>query len=186
MALTALTEILFPTTTKLRMPMPTVKQVELFCNVSLEGLLPSLAFSLILIVLCATLGFLTRKLPENFNESWYIFVSVATTMFLWLVFLPTYFTSFYAYNRVILLTSCVIINAAITLVCLFISKIRAVYFPDEGRHLAPATFGRAGLTAPSRPTAGPSGGQRVHPTSSDLGMTSGLYLADSQMSVVGV
>ena len=76
-------------------------------------------------------GFLTRRLPENFNESWYIFVSVSTTTFLWMVFLPTYFTTFYAHYQVALLATSLILNASITLLCLYVPKIYAIYFIDE-------------------------------------------------------
>jgi len=52
-----------------------------------------------LMLVCAVIGFVTRKLPENFNESWFIFISVATTLFAWAVFIPAYFTSYYAYMQ---------------------------------------------------------------------------------------
>lgn len=74
---------------------------------------------------------MVRKLPENFNESWYIFVSVATTTFLWVVFLPTYFTTFYAHHQSALLASCLIINATVTLLCLYLPKFYALYFIEE-------------------------------------------------------
>ena len=111
--------------------MPTEKYVELFCDLPLQGLLPPLTLNLTFLLICAIYGFLTRKLPENFNESWYIFVSVATTTFLWLVFLPAYFTAFYAVHQVALLASCLTINALVTLFCLYVPKIYAIYFIDE-------------------------------------------------------
>ena len=115
------------------MQVPTEKHVELFCDLPLEGLLIPLGYNLALIILCAVYGFLTRKLPENFNESWYIFISVSTTTFLWVVFLPTYFTTFYAYHQAALLAFCLILNASITLLCLYVPKIYAVYFVDEDK-----------------------------------------------------
>ena len=115
------------------MQVPTEKHVELFCDLPLEGLLVPLGYNLALIILCALYGFLTRKLPENFNESWYIFISVSTTSFLWIVFLPTYFTTFYAYHQAALLAFCLILNASITLLCLYVPKIYAIYFVDEGQ-----------------------------------------------------
>ena len=87
--------------------------------------------NLILLLLCACFGFLTRKLPENFNEAWYIFVSVSSTAFLWLVFLPTYFTTFYAVHQAALLATCLILNATITLCCLFLPKIYSIFYMDE-------------------------------------------------------
>ncbi len=120
-----------PPEAKLRMQVLTEKHVELYCYLPLEGLLVPLAYNLILILLCATYGFLTRKLPENFNESWYIFVSVCTTTFLWAVFLPTYFTVFYAYHQAALPSFCLILNASITLLCLYAPKVYALYYIDE-------------------------------------------------------
>lgn len=130
-ALTTVTGILVPPVARLQMQIPTEKHVELFCDLPLEGLLIPLAYNLTLIILCAVYGFLTRKLPENFNESWYIFISVSTTTFLWIVFIPTYFTTFHAYHQAALLAFCLILNASITLLCLYIPKIYAIYFIDE-------------------------------------------------------
>ncbi len=125
------------------MPIPSEKYVELYCHLPIEGLLIPLCFNLILLCLCAVYGFLTRKLPENFNESWYIFVSVSTTAFLWLVFLPTYFTTFYAYHQAALIAFCLIINASLTLICLYVPKIYAIYFISEDN----LSFAKAGDTS---------------------------------------
>ncbi len=125
------TAILVPPTARLRMHVPTEKRVELLCDLPAQGLLIPLSYNLILIILCACFGFLTRKLPENFNESWYIFVSVSTTTFLWVVFLPTYFTTSYAYHQAVLLALCLILNVFITVLCLYVPKIYAIYFVDE-------------------------------------------------------
>ena len=118
---------------RLRMKVPTEKHVELFCSLPLEGFLAPLSYNLLLILLCAIYGFLTRKLPENFNESWHIFVSVCTTMFLWVVFLPTYFTTFYAYHQAALLAFCLLLNASITLLCLYVPKIYAIFYVSEDK-----------------------------------------------------
>ncbi len=132
LAICILTAILFPPEAKLRMHVATEKYVELFCELPLEGFLVPLSSNLILLICCACYGFLTRKLPENFNESWYIFVSVSTTTFLWMVFLPTYFTTVYAYHQVALLGFCLVINASITLLCLYVPKFYAIYYVDDG------------------------------------------------------
>ena len=141
--------------------MPTEKYVELFCDLPLQGLLPPLTLNLTFLLICAIYGFLTRKLPENFNESWYIFVSVATTTFLWLVFLPAYFTAFYAVHQVVLLASCLTINALVTLLCLYAPKIYAVYFLNEDNlHLqtagsiATTSAASGSVTLTSRTTSG--------------------------------
>ena len=118
---------------KLRMQVPIEKHVELFCDLPLEELLIPLGYNLALIIFCAIYGFLTRKLPENFNESWYIFISVSTTTFLWVVFLPTYFTAFYAYHQAVILAFCLIVNVTVTLLCLYFPKLYAIYFISEDK-----------------------------------------------------
>ena len=80
--------------TKLQMPVPSKKLVELSCVLPIRAPILPVTFNLLLIVSRAVHGFLTKSLPENFNESYYIFVSVSTTTFLWVVFLQTYFSTF--------------------------------------------------------------------------------------------
>ena len=116
---------------RVHMPVPVDPYSELFCSVPIISIAVPLTYNLTLLFLCAVFGFLTRKLPENYNEAWYIFVSVTTTAFLWMVFLPTYFTTFYAVFQAALLATCLLINAAINLLCLFLPKIYALYFIDE-------------------------------------------------------
>ncbi len=130
-AVSVSTTIIWPPEAKLRMKVPIERHVELFCDLPLEGFLAPVAYNLTLIIMSAAFGFLTRKLPENFNESWYIFISVCTTTFLWLVFLPSYFSTFYAYHQAALLAFCLLVNAVITLLCLYVPKIFAVYFVGE-------------------------------------------------------
>ncbi len=130
-ALSVSTTIIGPPVARERMKVLTEKHVELFCDLPLEEFLAPVAYNIALIFLAALFGFLTRKLPENFNESWYIFISVSTTAFLWVVFLPTYFTTFYAYHQAALLAFCLFLNASITLLCLYVPKVYALYFVAE-------------------------------------------------------
>ncbi len=61
----------------------------------------------------------------------YIFVSVSTTTFLWIVFLPSYFNTFYSYHQASILAFCLLLNATITLLALYAPKLYAIYFVDE-------------------------------------------------------
>ena len=110
------------------MPVRTEKYVELLCEQSLVGFILPMIYNILIIGVCAALGYLTRELPENFNESWFIFISVATTLFMWLVFVPSYYNAFYAYLQDALLALCLLLNAYVTIFCLFWSKIYAVLF----------------------------------------------------------
>ena len=116
---------------KLRMQVSTRRHVELFCHLEIGEFMVCVGYNLLLILSCAVHAIMTRKLPENFNESWYLFVSVCTTSFLWLVFLPAYFTAFEAYHQAALLAFCLFVNSTCNLMCLFVPKIYAVYFVNE-------------------------------------------------------
>ena len=138
---------------QLRMRIPILKEVEMFCFLQLGGFIPPVAFNLLLILMCAIFGFLVRKLPQNFNESWHLYVCVSSTLFLWIVFLPTYFTTYYAIHQVVLLVSCLLINAAVVHICIFAPKIYAVYYADAGSlNIVPQPT----KTSAVNPVAGPS------------------------------
>ncbi|KAK3581190.1 hypothetical protein CHS0354_024724 [Potamilus streckersoni] len=116
-----------PPEIKKQMPVRTEKFVELFCNLPLEGLISSLCYNLILVIVCAFYAFKTRKLPDNYNESRFIAFCVDTTLLIWVTFLPTYFTTSRADSKVTILALALLLNAYVTLLCLFIPRIYSLY-----------------------------------------------------------
>ena len=139
LVISATCSIVFSPVPRQRMRIPTIREVELYCDLQLKTFVPPVSYNFLLIVCCACCGFLTRKLPENYNESWYIFVSVSTTLFMWLVFLPTYFTTYYAMHQIVILASCLVLNASVTMVCFFLPKMYAVHFcSNKNMHIRPA------------------------------------------------
>ena len=58
-------------------------------------------------------------------------MSVTTTMFIWIAFLPTYIMAFYAYHKAALLALALILNMSITILCLFAPKVYVIYFVNE-------------------------------------------------------
>ena len=115
----------------LHMPVPTTAYVEQHCTQAVYAFLIPLTFNIIILIVCAVFGFLTRKLPENFNESWFIFLSVAATLLMWALMLPTYFTAFYAYLRVTILAFCLLVNVFLTLACQYGTKMYALLLVRE-------------------------------------------------------
>ena len=113
------------------MPVHTTKYAELLCALPMEGFMPSLIYNLLLITPCSVYAFKARKLPDNYNESRYIFLTVCTTIFLWIAFLPTYFSAFYATQKALLLATMLLLNASIILLCLYLPKIYAIFYVDE-------------------------------------------------------
>ena len=63
-------ELLVPSRAAMAQPVATDPYVELYCKRPRATLLPPLPYNLILLVWGACLAFLTRKLPDAFNESW--------------------------------------------------------------------------------------------------------------------
>ena len=140
-------EIVRPTTSIRIMPFPQEPYVEITCSVDLESFIPPLIFNMVPIMTCAVLGYLTKALPENFNDSRCIFLSTSTTLFMWIVFLPTYFTTFYSHNKAALLSVCLLLNSYITMLGLFAPKVYAVFFVKEGQ-LAIHTMGTTSTVKP--------------------------------------
>ena len=130
----------------MQMPVLTENFVELVCHIPQEALFIPLGYNLFLLFVCAVFGFLTRKLPYNFNESWYIFISVTTTLFVWIAFLPTYFMAFYAYHKAALLALALILNALVPAICLFAPKIYAVFYVPEDK-INTSNFKDLGMSA---------------------------------------
>jgi len=119
LTITLLVEIIQPSQSALLMPSAYDPYVEIYCANSPVTFLIPLSFNIVILVICTLVGFITRKLPENFNESWFIFLSAATTLFSWAVFVPAYFTTVNAYLQSAILGCCLILNRMITLGCLF-------------------------------------------------------------------
>src|SRR6218665_336943 len=110
--------------------MPSIfdKYVELYCFKSTAWFLIPLSYNIFIMILCACIGFVTRKLPNNFNESWFIFISAATTLFSWVVFIPAYFTISYAYLQSAILGFSLILKSLVTLVCQYLPALYAIAF----------------------------------------------------------
>ena len=114
-------------------------EVELFCHLPEVGFLTSLGYNVFLTIVCLVFGFKTRKLPENFNESRYIYICVCTTIFLWVAFMPTYFTTSTKIYKNVLLVVSLVMNALITLLTLFVPKIYALFYVDDDNLIFTAT-----------------------------------------------
>lgn len=136
----SITVVTSPPTVGLRMPVPTERLVEVTCAVPVEGFVSSLVFNVTLIVVCTWYAFKTRTLPDNFNESRYITLCVYTTLVIWLAFVPSYFTTIHAYQRLVLTSSALALNATVMLLCLFTPRLYAIY-----HDAAAAASGSGGL-----------------------------------------
>ena len=113
------------------MPVKTKRYVELFCDVPEITLVIGTSYNLLLVTACSIFAFIARGLPDNFNESWHIFLCVVTTLFVWIAFFTTYFSAFYVVYKAALLAAALILNSLVVLVAFFIPKMYALAFISE-------------------------------------------------------
>lgn len=118
--------IIYKPVVKKTQPIATEKYVELACDMTPPGLFSILAYNTVLVFICSLLAFKTRKLPDNYNEALHIFVCVATTLIVWVAFVPAYMTASLASIKTIMISVCILLNHTVALVFLFIPRIYAV------------------------------------------------------------
>ncbi|XP_074641288.1 metabotropic glutamate receptor 3-like [Tubulanus polymorphus] len=75
--------LVYPPVPRFIMPVLTTPYVELICDLPVPALVIPLSFNILIIFVTAVLGFLTRALPDNFNESRYIFMSALLVIYGW-------------------------------------------------------------------------------------------------------
>lgn len=68
------------------------------CAIKDKSFIISLAYNVILILVCTAYAIKTRQIPENFNESKFIGFAMYTTCIIWLAFLPIYYATINNYQ----------------------------------------------------------------------------------------
>lgn len=126
--LAAVSEVVDRSVATFYQPSAYSKYVEIYCHKSVVWFLVPLAYNMALMVGCAVLGFLVRHLPENYNDSQFIFISVLTTFFVWILFIPAYFIASYAYIRSVIIGFSLMSNIGVTLGCQYLRIAYAVLF----------------------------------------------------------
>ncbi len=102
------------------------------CHNTEASLMIPLAVNLLLLLCCGVFGYLTRNVPENFNESWYIVITVGVTFVIWIAFLSTYFMAFYIFYQAAVQAFALFLNVTVVVVIIFGPKLYALYnIPDS-------------------------------------------------------
>ena len=128
------------TTPDLHRPFLTERYVEVVCGQTPKTRILVDIYNSLLLVLCVAFSFVTRKLPENFNESRYIFINCITTGIIWSVFLPILFSeSVGAYTKSSFIGFGMLMNCSVVLVCVYAPKLHALFYPEQRSHLVRAT-----------------------------------------------
>uniref|UniRef100_A0A667X7J4 Metabotropic glutamate receptor 1 n=1 Tax=Myripristis murdjan TaxID=586833 RepID=A0A667X7J4_9TELE len=99
---------------------PSIREVNLICNLTTLGVVAPLGYNGLLILSCTFYAFKTRNVPANFNEAKYIAFTMYTTCIIWLAFVPIYFGSNY---KIITMCFSVSLSATVALCCMFVPKV---------------------------------------------------------------
>ncbi|XP_072027409.1 metabotropic glutamate receptor-like [Amphiura filiformis] len=88
-------------------------------------------YNSLIILSCCYYAFKARKVPDNYNESRFIALSVYSTVVVCLAAVPVFATATTVLQKVATISFVLLVNAYITLICLYLPKIYAIYF-DKG------------------------------------------------------
>ena len=139
--------IIAPPQVAILMPQVTKRYVEMYCDHPLATKLPPLMVNMAFLLVTSGLAFKTRNLPENFNESRFIFFQVSGTLILWIAFISLYFLTTFAAQKVLLLSLTGIANASTVLMCLFLPKVYALFYvKDEKMKLAQFSYSNQSIS----------------------------------------
>ncbi|XP_038071228.1 metabotropic glutamate receptor 3-like [Patiria miniata] len=108
-------------------PIPRDGHLELYCQLG-TGFLISSSYNLVLILACCVFAFLARKVPDNYNESKFIGVSVYSTLLACLAAIAVYYTARDVSQKVAAICLAVLLNAFLTVGCVYIPKLYAIRF----------------------------------------------------------
>ena len=98
---------------------------ELYCSFG-YGFLATCAYNAILILLCCYYAFRTRSVPDNYNESKFIGVSVYSNVVVCLSVVAVHSVAKAALHKVAIVCVALIVNAYLHTLCVYVPKIYAV------------------------------------------------------------
>ena len=136
-------------------PQPRRNYIEIYCKFG-RGFIASCVYNLLLVLACCYYAFKARMVPSNYNESKFIALSVYSTLVLCLAAVPVYATAIAVLQKVATLCLAVLINAVLTITCVYLPKFYAARFLNNVRVMEWNSF-----TPQESAQAGPS---RVHPS----------------------
>ncbi|CAH1776113.1 unnamed protein product [Owenia fusiformis] len=112
---------------------PTREENQLVCESAIgPQYIIGFMYPIVLIMVCTFYAFLTRRIPEAFNESKHIGFTMYTTCIIWLAFVPIYFST--ANNiEIRLATMCfsISLSGTVLLACMFTPKLYIIILHPE-------------------------------------------------------
>ena len=119
-----------PTLPEYLFPAERKPYLEIYCQFG-YGFLASCVYNLLLIIVCCYFAFRARKVPSNYNESKFIAISVYSTLIVCLAAVPVYTTAVEVTHKISTLCMALLVNAYLTLVCIYLPKLYAIKFAGD-------------------------------------------------------
>ncbi len=164
---------------------PSHAQVLLVCNGFLNSTsLLSLAYPLILLILCTAYAFKTRKIPGHFNEAKCIGLTTYTSCVIWLAMVPIYvLTSANIELRIITLYFAISLSATVCLVCLFAPRVYVILFrPDRNIRSSTSFVGSRGKGVKGQSKTGLNVPNNMSLNANSINANSSIINVDSKSS----
>ena len=108
-----------------------IHHLKIACNVSRNETIGVMVWNTFIVLVCCIFAFLTRKLPENYNESKFITFCSFSSLVVLLAFSTTHLTVDDVYFKATYISLGLIVNATVALLCLYAVKIYAIYYVNK-------------------------------------------------------
>ena len=125
--------------------------IEKSCRIPQSSLLVNIPIVL-LVLICAVLAFKTRQLPNNFNETRYVFLCAIGTFLVTLGFIPSIILTKQELLKTLMYALMIGVHHTVALIFILFSKVRAVIF--KGKMMSQMRF-KVKLTSIAMAIAGP-------------------------------
>ncbi|XP_033633433.1 metabotropic glutamate receptor-like [Asterias rubens] len=122
--------LISPSTPEKQYFSPPTGYIETFCKFG-YGFLVSTFYNLMMILTCCYYAFKARRVPSNYNESKFIALSVYSTLVFGMAAVPVYITAVYTLQKVATFCLALLLNAFLTLFCVYLPKLYAIRFDVE-------------------------------------------------------
>ncbi|XP_072047030.1 metabotropic glutamate receptor 5-like [Amphiura filiformis] len=128
--ITSLAPLFGPSTPTILIPAQRQPFLAIYCQLG-TGFITSCIYNLLLIITCCYFAFRARKVPSNYNESKFIAISMYSTLVVCLAAIPVYSTAVDVNQMVVTLCVSLLLNSYLTLLCIYLPKLYAIYFAGD-------------------------------------------------------
>ncbi|XP_072043031.1 metabotropic glutamate receptor-like [Amphiura filiformis] len=119
-----------PTKPVLLVPNTSKFYAEYYCQFY-YGFLITCIYNTILVLLCCYYAFKSRQVPDNYNESKFIGISVYSNLVICLCVVPVYSVTKSAVYKIAVVCLALVVNAYLHVICVYVPKIYAVKYVSE-------------------------------------------------------